>query len=121
MEWKKKINSYKMLLVIDHSGRFIFVCVSLGNNDREVYTTSPLYLEEGDFFSCGEFVAADGGFEGDGRFLCSYKNPGITIKSFLTLLSVKCTQEQKTAIKELVLGFHYLETTSVNCPIRSIP
>ena len=65
-----------MLSVIDHSGRFIFVCVSLGNNDREVYTTSPLYLEEGDFFSCGEFVAADGGFEGDGRFLSSYKNPG---------------------------------------------
>ncbi len=73
---EKKINSYKMLLVIDHSCRFIFVSVSLGNNDREVYTTSPLYLEEGAFFSPGEYVAADGGFESDGRFLCSYKNPG---------------------------------------------
>jgi hypothetical protein len=72
---KKKINSYKCLSVIDHSGRFIFVRVSLGNNDREVYTTSPLYLDEGAFFSNGEFVAADGGFEGDGRFICSYKNP----------------------------------------------
>jgi hypothetical protein len=41
---KKKINSYKCLLVIDHSGRFIFCRVDLGNNDREVYTMSPLYL-----------------------------------------------------------------------------
>ncbi len=47
---KKKINSYKLLSVIDHSGCFIFAMFSLGNNDREVYTTSPLYLCEGDFF-----------------------------------------------------------------------
>jgi hypothetical protein len=76
MEWEEKINSYKCLSVINHSGKFIFVRVSLGNNDREVYTTSPLYLDECAFFSIGEFVATDGGFEGDGRFICSYKNPG---------------------------------------------
>jgi hypothetical protein len=73
---KKKINSYKFLSVIDHSGRFIFVRLSLGMNDREVYTTSPLYLCEGDFFSDGQFIASDGAFEGDGRFICSYKKPG---------------------------------------------
>jgi hypothetical protein len=33
-------------------------------------------LQEGDYFSADEFVAADGGFDGDGRFRCSYKNPG---------------------------------------------
>jgi hypothetical protein len=74
---KKKINSYKLLSVIDHSGRFIFARLSLGTNDREVYTTSPLYLCEGEFFSDGQFIASDGAFEGDGRFICSYKNPGL--------------------------------------------
>ncbi len=74
MERGKKINTYKFISVIDHSVRFIFVSVSLGSNDREVYTTSPLYLEEGAFFSPGEFVAADGGFEGDGRSLFLQKS-----------------------------------------------
>jgi hypothetical protein len=37
---------------------------------------SPLYLSEGIYFSGNEFVATDGAFEGDGRFMCSYKNPG---------------------------------------------
>ena len=76
MEWEKKINSYKFLSVMDHTGRYIYTKVCLGKNDREVFTSSPLYLQEGDFFSLEEFVAADGAFEGDGRFLCSYKNPG---------------------------------------------
>jgi hypothetical protein len=31
-------------------------------------------LQEGDFFSPDEFVASDGGFDGDGKFKCSY-NP----------------------------------------------
>ncbi len=34
---KKKINSYKMLSVIDHTGFYIFARVSLGKNDWEVY------------------------------------------------------------------------------------
>jgi hypothetical protein len=41
-----------------------------------LYTPSPLYLFEGDFFSDVQFIATDGAFEGDGRFICSYKNPG---------------------------------------------
>ena len=61
---------------MDHSGRYIFARLCLGGNDREVFTGSPLQLHEGDFFSNDEFVAADGAFEGDGRFHCSYKNPG---------------------------------------------
>jgi hypothetical protein len=39
---KKKINSYKFLSVMDHSGRFIYARLCLGANDREVYTSSPL-------------------------------------------------------------------------------
>ena len=73
---KKKMNSYKMLSVMDHTGRFIFVRLCLGRNDREVLTSSPLYLLEGDYFSDNEWVSSDGAFDGDGRFLCSYKNPG---------------------------------------------
>jgi ribosomal protein L32 len=49
---KKKINSYRMLSVCDHTGRYIVHhCI----------------CRKG-FFSEDEFVASDGGFEGDGRF-----------------------------------------------------
>ncbi len=58
-----------MLSVMDHTGRYIFVRVCSGNNDREVFTSSPLYLHEGDFFSDDEWVSSDGGFEGDGKFV----------------------------------------------------
>ena len=68
---KKKINSYKLLSVMDHTGRFIYVRLCLGRNDREVLTSSPLYLLEGDYFSENEWVSSDGAFNGDGRFLCS--------------------------------------------------
>jgi hypothetical protein len=72
----KKINSFHLFAVMDHSGRFIFARVSLGGNDHDCYTGSPLYLQEGQYFSVDQFVAADGGFKGEGRFRCSYKNPG---------------------------------------------
>ena len=61
---------------MDHSGRFIYGKLCLGANDREVYTNSSLYLQEGNYFSGDEFVAVDGGFEGDGGLPGSYKNPG---------------------------------------------
>jgi len=48
---KKKINSYKMLSVMDHTGHYIFLCICLGKNDREVFTGSPLYLQEVEYFS----------------------------------------------------------------------
>ena len=61
---------------MDHSGWLIYARLCLGANDREVYNSSPLYLQEGNYFSEDEFVAVDSGFEGDGRLRCSYKNPG---------------------------------------------
>jgi hypothetical protein len=73
---KKKINSYKMLSVMDHSGRYTYVRMCLGKNDQEVFTGSLLYLQEGNYFSQVEFLASDGGFEGDGCMKCSYKDPG---------------------------------------------
>ncbi len=72
----EKINSYKMLSVMDHTGHYIFLRVCLGKNDREVLTGSPLYLREQEFFSDKQWIASDGGFDGDGGFVCSYKNPG---------------------------------------------
>ena len=47
---KKKINSYKLLSVMDHSGRYTYLRLCLGKNDREVFTGSSLYLQEGNFF-----------------------------------------------------------------------
>jgi hypothetical protein len=43
---------------MDHSGHYIFI--GLGMNDWAVSTGSPLYLQEIEFFSYDEFVAADG-------------------------------------------------------------
>jgi hypothetical protein len=64
LEWQEKINSCKMLSVMDHNGHYIFVHVCLGNNDRVVFTSSPLYSHEGDFFSDDEWVSSNGGCEG---------------------------------------------------------
>ncbi len=61
---------------MDHSKCYIFAHIYLGKNDREVFTGSLLYLQEGEFFLDDEFIAADGAFEGDGRLRCSFKNPG---------------------------------------------
>ncbi len=33
-------------------------------------------MQEGDFFSENQWVASDGGFVGDGQFVCLYKDPG---------------------------------------------
>jgi hypothetical protein len=56
-----------MLSAVDHTSCYIFLQITHGKNDREVYTSSPLYLQEGGYFSDGEFLAADGAFVGDGR------------------------------------------------------
>ncbi len=65
-----------MLNIMDHTGCFIYAQMCLGRNDKEVLTSNPLYLLEGNYFSDAEWVSSDGAFDGYGRFLCSYKNPG---------------------------------------------
>jgi hypothetical protein len=65
-----------MLSVMDHTGRFIYILICLGKKDREVLTSSPLHPLEGDYFSDNEWVSSDDALDGDGWFLCSYKNPG---------------------------------------------
>jgi hypothetical protein len=73
---EKKVNSYKLLYVMDHSSHYIFARICLGKNDCEVFTPSPLYLQKGEFFLDDEFIAADGAFKGDGHLCCSFKDPG---------------------------------------------
>jgi hypothetical protein len=51
---------------MNHSGHFLYLWITLGKNDRKVLTSSPLFLEEGEYFSVIEFTAADGAFEGEG-------------------------------------------------------
>jgi hypothetical protein len=53
LEWKK-YHSYKLLSVMDHAGQYIYSHVCLGKNDQEVFTSSPLHLQEGDYFSMDE-------------------------------------------------------------------
>lgn len=73
---KKKLNSWKNMSVMDYSGRYLYVHVALAKNDRDMFTASPLYMNEGEYFSAGQWLASDGGFEGDGPVRYSYKNPG---------------------------------------------
>lgn len=65
---KHRHNSLKTFAVIDPSGMFRYVVTDVPGkiSDRELYTRSALYLNSGQYFSEGEWVAADGGFRGDG-------------------------------------------------------
>ncbi len=93
-----------MVSTMDHSGHYIFVRITHGKNDREVYTSSPIYLQEGEYFSDGEFLAADGAFDGDGRLNCSYKKPSNNPeKKCLIWFGVRFKQLLKTVIKGSVL------------------
>jgi len=47
---RKKNNRYNFLSVMDHSGHYIFACLSLGAIDKDVFIGSALYLHEGDYF-----------------------------------------------------------------------
>jgi hypothetical protein len=60
---KKKINGYKLLSVMDYPGCYIFAQVCLGINDHELFKS--ILLQEGEYLSNDEFVAANVAFEGD--------------------------------------------------------
>lgn len=86
---KKKKNTWRNLSIMDWTGRFIYVHVGLAKNDRDMWTSTPLYLQEGLFFSPGEYVMNDGGFEGDGPCKSSYPNPGADIDKKLFNVAFK--------------------------------
>jgi DDE superfamily endonuclease len=71
---KAGTNTMKTLAVINKHGEFIYVVPLLRGrtNDRENFTTSDLYMNCGNYFSEGEYIASDGGFRGDGPNLVSY-------------------------------------------------
>jgi len=73
---KHHMNSWKNLSIIDYTGRFIYVHVGLAKNDREMFTSLPLYWRRGQYFTGLQHLAADGGFDGDGPINCSFKDPG---------------------------------------------
>ena len=64
---------YVILYVI---GYFRFIkTVTLGRpNERNDYTISDLFLKQGEMFSDGELLAADGGYTGTGNLLYSHNN-----------------------------------------------
>jgi hypothetical protein len=81
---KAKTNTMKTLAVIDKNGYFIWYDpLAYGKrNDRDMFTSSDLYLYKGEYFSpmavggvLGfEFMASDGGFRGNGPLLYTYDN-----------------------------------------------
>lgn len=71
---KAGTNTMKTLAVINKYGLYTFkTYLMVGRpNDREQFTSCPLYMEAGRYFSPGEKLACDGGFRGDGPHLMSY-------------------------------------------------
>ena len=71
---KANTNTKKTIGIIDKKGYFIYYKTNLDGrpNDRETWTSSELYMDAGKFFSDGERVAADGGFQGDGPQVISF-------------------------------------------------
>jgi hypothetical protein len=85
----------------------------LGKNDRESFSSSLLYLQEGDYFSEDEVAAFDGAFKGDGHLRCSCKNPGNEkVKKLFNL----AFHEVRTGIENSyqVLGFFFWRITSAS-------
>jgi len=73
---KMKCNTIKTLSVISKSGEVIFLLTGIpgGRSDRDIWTSCDLYLHAGLYFSEGQWLAADGGFMGDGNLVMSYNN-----------------------------------------------
>ena len=81
---KANSNTMKTLAVINKHGYFIWYdpLVDGRRNDRDMFTSSDLYLSKGTYFSpmanggIGgfEFMASDGGFRGNGPLLFSFDN-----------------------------------------------
>jgi len=108
---KHKMNSYKNLSVIDYTGRFIFVLVALGKNDREFWCQSQLYLQRGMYFCGQQYVASDGGFHGDGPIKFSYDNPGNDqIKKMFNLVFREARTGIETAFARICNWFPILGT-----------
>ena len=72
---KYKRNTRKTLVVIDHRGYYRFVAHGAGGrtSDREMFTTSPLYMDRVNYFTLAQWLGADGIFKGDGPVCCSYQ------------------------------------------------
>jgi len=80
---KLKTNTKKTVTVIDKRGYYIYVETGIDGrmNDRDIFTSSPLYLNRGLYFSAGERLIGDGIFAGDGPITVSLRNPGNDIDS----------------------------------------
>ena len=69
-------NTRKTIGAINKYGHFIYVQTGLVGrpNDRDTLTRSKLYMNAGEYFTLGEKLATDGGFQGDGPLIISYSN-----------------------------------------------
>jgi hypothetical protein len=92
----------------------------LGRNDREVLTSSPLYLLEGNYFSDNEWVSSDGAFDVDGRFLYSYKNPrNDAVKICYNLAFQEVRQRMENSYQRIGIWFPILANNKKTLPYCS--
>lgn len=73
---KMQCNTLKTFSIIARNGKIIFMMSGIpgGRNDRDIWTSSVLYLNSGLYFSHGKWVAFDGAFRGDGPNIVSFND-----------------------------------------------
>ena len=116
-------NTIKTMAVVDSSGKFLYVqTVVYGRtNDRDMWTSSPLFMRQEEFLDDGQFLASDGGFEGAGHgLLYSYKTISHDFyKKIFNLAFQEVRKQVENAFGRIQLWFPVLGNAKAkwNCSI----
>jgi len=110
------MNSYKLLSVIDRQGRFIYARLCLPTNDREALTSSPLYLQQGEYFTDGEWIATDGGFQGDEPHRASFDDPRTESEQYFNVVFKEVRQTKEVSYERLITWFPILGNNKKRLP-----
>lgn len=73
---KDKCHCIKTLSVVDRDGFFMWIETNFDGrlSDLDMFQSSPLYLNAGQYFTEGEFIASDGIFMDVGNTVTSFRN-----------------------------------------------
>ena len=99
------------LAVMDRYGLFTYVRaanIDGARNDRDTYTSTSIYLQRGEYFTLGEMLAADGGFEGDGNLLISFKVLNTAAKRLYNLAFTEVRKGIENAFGRVQMWFPIL-------------
>ncbi len=108
---KKHANTRATLHVIDFRGLFTYVSTTTqdgARNDRQLFTSSPLYLNAGKYFTDDEQVAGDGIFVGNGPVMVSFEVLDTEPKKDFNAAFTEVRREIENSIGRVQLWFPIL-------------